>query len=147
MEGLAVKVPGGEELETLAFGLGPGGAVRKGREEHEDHAGEDKEGNGSDLVEDRTLSLAESRETGRGEVKGLAQGDDGEVQGGEVVVEEELTLHEVEGEVVESPAQDGGADLVVEALEGGARVVVAAALPADNGHSLEDSPSDDGSGR
>lgn len=43
-----------------------------------------------------------------------AEGQHGEVQGGEVVMQEELTLHEEEGEVVERPANDQErADFVV----------------------------------
>lgn len=48
------------------------------------------------------------------QVKDRAEAEDGKVEGGEVVVEEELTLHEVEGEVVECPGGDEeAADLVV----------------------------------
>lgn len=42
------------------------------------------------------------------------EGQHGEVQGGEVVMQEELSLHEEEGEVVQSPADDQErADFVV----------------------------------
>lgn len=61
-------------------------------------------------------------------------------------MEEELTLHEEEGEVVQGPAENGAANLVVEALDGGVGVVVAAALPAENGDSLEEDPDGDGGG-
>ena len=35
-----------------------------------------------------------------------AEEEDGEVQGGQVVVEEQLAAHEVEGEVVQRPAHE-----------------------------------------
>ena len=54
------------------------------------------------------------------------------------MVQEELTLHEEEGEVVERPTQDRNADLIVETLEDGVAVVVAATLPSQDRESLED---------
>jgi hypothetical protein len=60
-------------------------------------------------------------------------------------VQEELTLHEEEGEVVECPTKYGNANLVVEALEDGLAVVVAAALPSQDRKRLEYKVQSDGS--
>lgn len=146
MERLAVKVPRRQELDALALGLGPWATICKRSEEHEGDGRESEEGHGSNLVGNGSLLRAEARESGRGVVEDLAQGDDGKVQSGEVMVEEELALHQVEGEVVQSPAKNGDANLIVKALEGDAvRVVVAAALPAYNGDTFEHDPYSDGS--
>lgn len=40
---VAVKVPRGKELDSVALGLGPGAAVGKRREEGEDGGGENQE--------------------------------------------------------------------------------------------------------
>lgn len=58
-------------------------------------------------------------------------------------MQEQLTLHQVEGEVVQSPAEHVGANLIVESLKGGVGIVVAASLPAQDGNALEDNPSKD----
>lgn len=63
------------------------------------------------------------------------------------MVQEQLTIHEVEWEVVESPAQNRGADLVVESLERGVGVIVAAALPAESRNALEENVDNDSESR
>lgn len=60
------------------------------------------------------------------------------------MVKEQLTLHQVEGEVMKSPAEDRSANLVVESLESRAGVVVVAALPSENSNALEDDPDRNG---
>lgn len=145
MEELAVKVPSGEELETVALGLSPGAAVGKRRVQHEDNSGEGQESDSSDPVDDWALAHADAGNTGRGVVKDLAESDDSEVKRREVVVQEELTLHEEEGEVVKRPTENGHANLVIEALERVLGVVAAATLPAQDGDGLEEDPGDDSS--
>lgn len=61
------------------------------------------------------------------------------------MVQEELALHEEEGEVVEGPAKNGHANLIVEALERSLGVVTATTLPAQDGNGLEDDPADNSS--
>lgn len=61
-------------------------------------------------------------------------------------MKEQLTLHQVEGEVVQSPAEHRGTDFVVESLEGGVLVIATASLPSENSNALEQDPDDDGDG-
>lgn len=63
------------------------------------------------------------------------------------MVQEELTLHQVEGEVVQSPSQDRGSDLVVESLEYDVVVVFVVALPAEDSNALEDGVDNNGKSR
>ena len=53
------------------------------------------------------------------------------------MVQKELSLHEIEWEVMERPSQNGCTDLVVEALEGDAVVVTTRPLPSEDSKSLE----------
>lgn len=62
------------------------------------------------------------------------------------MVKEQLTLHQVEGEVVQSPAEHRGTDFVVESLEGGVLVIATASLPSENSNALEENPDDNGDG-
>lgn len=61
-------------------------------------------------------------------------------------MEEELTLHQVEGKVVQGPAKNIGTDLVVETLESGMAVIVAVTLPSENRNALEQHPDSNGHG-
>ena len=134
-ECVAVEVPSGEKLDPLAFSLGPRVAVGQRREQPEDNHGQGKEQNGAESIENNVV-LDKGNPSGQ-KVEHLAEGNDGEVQGREVVMQEELTLHKIEGEVVEGPTEDGGSNLVIEALEDGVSVIIAAALPAENSDALE----------
>lgn len=62
-------------------------------------------------------------------------------------MEEKLAGHEVEWEVVKSPAEKSLANLVIKALEVDIVVVLEAALPSKNGNTLEEDPDDNCSGR
>jgi len=53
------------------------------------------------------------------------------------VVEEELAGHEEEGEVVECPAENEGADFIVESLERNVLVVSTTSLPSKNSEAFE----------
>ncbi len=119
-----------EQLDLIALGLRPGVAVGERREERECGDRQGEEGDSASPVDDRVLLDAKVGNSRGGEIEHLAEGQDSKIQGREIMVEEELALHEIEREVVEGPAEDGGADFVVEPLEGGAAVVIAAALPA-----------------
>ena len=106
VKSIAIKVPGAEELDALAISLSPRAAVCKRRIEGEDGSRENKERDSSNAVDDRCLTSANTRNAGSSVVKKLAKSDDCEVQRGEIVMKEELTLHQVEGKVVQSPAQN-----------------------------------------
>lgn len=103
-EGIAVEIPGAEKLDPLAFSLGPGVTVGQRREQPENDHRQGKEQNGSESIENNLV--LDERDSGCQKVKDLAKGNNGEVQGREVMMQEELTLHEVKGEIVESPSKN-----------------------------------------
>ncbi|KAI9163621.1 LOW QUALITY PROTEIN: hypothetical protein HJFPF1_05242 [Paramyrothecium foliicola] len=145
VESVAVKVPGLEELHTLAFGLGPGAAVGKRSEQSKSSCRETEEGDSSDAVDCAALAAGHSAgDPGCEIVEELGERNDTKVQSGEVVMKEELALHQEEGKVVQSPAENRAANLIVEALHSSVGIIVAAALPADDGQSLKEDP--DGNG-
>ena len=71
-------------------------------------------------------------------VVGLTESQDGEEESREVVVQEELALHQEEWEVVEGPSENKSADLVVETLEWHVVEVLVAALPSQESDTLKD---------
>lgn len=138
VEVVAVPVPSVEELHLLALILGPLVTVAERRIQAEDDDAGSEEDNETGPADDGVLLDAEAGHACGGKVPDLTESDDCEEKSWEVVVQEELTLHEEEGEVVESPAQDRHANLVVETLEDSVAVVVAATLPPQDRESLED---------
>lgn len=71
-ESVAIEVPGGEELDSLALGLGPGAAVGQWSEQGEDGRGENEEGDCGDPVDDGVLADADARNASSEVVKDLA---------------------------------------------------------------------------
>jgi len=136
-ESIAVPIPSAEQLDTVAFRLRPSIAVRQRGKKPEDDNGQGEKYRGASSVDEGALSQTDTGNSGSDEVKDLAESDDGKVQGGEVVMKEELTLHEIEWEVVECPAQHRGADLVIEAFESLVGIVAAAALPPKDSEPLK----------
>jgi hypothetical protein len=104
VKGVAVEIPSAQEFGTLAGGLGPGVSVNQGGVEGEDSNAETKEGGHHSLSDDRLRGETEALDSVEDKVKLLAEDHNGEVEGGEIVVQEELTGHEVEWEVVEEPS-------------------------------------------
>jgi len=86
VEGVAVKVPGGEELDALALRLGPLVAVGKRGEKGECGKRHSQEDNSAHAVENVALLRAHARDPGSDVVKQLAEGDDGKVERREIVV-------------------------------------------------------------
>lgn len=137
VEGVAVPIPCLEKLGSAAVCLGPGVAICHGGVKSENSNAECQENDCTGLSDNGTLTQAESTETSSDKVVDLAHGDDGEVESWEVVVQEKLSLHQEEGEVVEGPPENVGADLVVETLEGDVAVILESALPSQNSETLD----------
>lgn len=137
VEAVAVPVPCFEELDSVAVAPGPSIAVCKRRVQSESDDSESKEDHDAGLTNHWTLTESKSLDPSREKVIDLAKGNDGKVKSREVVVEEELSLHQKEGEVVEEPSENRSANLVVEALECDIVVVSAAPLPAKDSDGLE----------
>jgi hypothetical protein len=93
------KVPVRQPLCTVALRLGPRRAVRERAEVsvHEDDADEEATGD---------LQPHARPERARCEIEYGAPEQDGEVEGREVVVQEELAAHEEEGRVVQRPSSE-----------------------------------------
>lgn len=137
MEGVAIPIPFVEQLCRLALILGPGIAICKRSVHGENGDGRGQEDDSSSLSNDRALSKAKTGEAVRYEIVDLAKTHDGKVQSREVVMQEELTLHQVEREVVEEPAKQRHSNLVVEALERDIAVVLEATLPTNHSEALD----------
>jgi hypothetical protein len=126
VEVVAVPVPSIEELDLLALVLGPLVTIAERCVQTKDNNASSEEYNNTSAADDGVLLDAEATNTSGGKVPDLAKRDDCKEESWEVVVQEELTLHKEEGEVVDCPTTYGNANLVVEALEDSFAVVVAA---------------------
>jgi hypothetical protein len=99
MELITREIPSGHPLRTLALGFRPRAPVRQ-RAKDRVHENDRHDNRGGDLQSDTGAK-------GVGEnVEDRTPEQDREVERGEVVVQEELTGFEEEGEVVEGPAQE-----------------------------------------
>lgn len=130
MKGIAVEIPLVKELDRSARVLCPSIAISQ-RRIH----GEGSDAKGEKQSDECSADLWPALQSQGGDpvgakVKNLAQCHDGEIEGGQVVVQEQLTGHKVEGEVMEGPAEDGRAQLVVKSFEGDIVVIVESALPS-----------------
>ncbi len=132
-EVIAIPIPRLKQLDLLARGLAPRVRIRQWRVQCKSRNGEAKEHNGASGANPLPVLKANTWDAGSEKVVELAQSQDGEVQGWEVVVQEQLALHQEEGEVVECPPEDESSDLVAEAAEDGAFVIVVATLPSEEG--------------
>lgn len=146
-KGVAIPVPRVEEPDPFALCLGPGITVSEGSEQRESNDGQDQEESSGGLVDNGLVLGADAKGSSSHKVEKLTERDDGKIEGWEIVMEEELTAHEEEREVVQCPSQDGSTELIVESLEGGIGIIIAAALPSQDGNGLEDNPDDDGNRR
>lgn len=146
-EGIAVPVPCVVQLDSAALALGPSIAVSQGREKRECDGRDGQDGNSTRLVDNWVAPNTRQGESCGDKVIKLAESYDGKVQCREVVVQEELALHEVEGEIVKSPSKNRCTHFVVETLESGVIVVSKVALPAEDGNTLDENVGDDGSRR
>lgn len=147
IESVAIPIPLVEELHTSTVLLGPLVTIGEWSVESKDDNRECQEYGGCAHANDWLVLECQGANGDAAEVvvKDLCQCNDGEVESREVVVQEELALHEEEGKVVESPAKDDSADFVVKATEGEILVVIAAPLPSEERETFEGNV--DGNGR
>lgn len=109
MDRLPVEVPMWQILGIDALLLGPLARIRQRAKlaetvQHKDH------------VDSRDLNPPCLSKVSRKQIKDGTRAQDGKVEGREVVVQEELTLHEEKGKIVQGPADnEEAADLVVYA--------------------------------
>ena len=137
VEGVAVEIPRSEQLHLVAGIPSPWVAIHKWGVESEHNNAKAQEDCHQSLADQRLRRKAQALDAVCEEVNFLAEDHNGEVKGGEIVVQEELARHEVEWEIVEEPAQNASANLVVKALERSVLVVTTASLPPNNGESLK----------
>lgn len=103
-ESVAIPIPGVEKLDLFASGLGPWVAIGKWGVESESDNAKRQEDDSTELTDEWTFSEANALDTSGNVVVDLAKCDDSKVESGEVVMQEQLTLHQVEWEVVECPS-------------------------------------------
>ena len=132
-ECIAIKIPSVKEFHTLTSLLSPWIAVCQRSIESESKDADSQESHDASPSNRRGIPNSESasKSVGR-EIVYLAQCNNGEIKSWEVVVEEKLTLHEIERKVMKGPAQDRSANFIVKALEVDAVVVIESSLPAKN---------------
>lgn len=145
IESVAVPVPSVKQLDTVAVILGPCTSICDWGVEAKDDDAQSKEDDGTSLANCRAVLETNDGNAVGEEIVDLAESDDAKVKGGEVVMQKELSLHEEERKVVECPAENGSANLIVETLKGNVLVVVAASLPAKNSKTLEGNVESNGS--
>jgi hypothetical protein len=136
-EVVAVPVPCLEQLHAVALALGPLITIRERCVDSENSDSNSKNADSCCLADDGGPLDAENIEAVAHKVVHLTEGHDSEVKRGEVVVQEQLTGHKVEREVVERPSQDRHTNFIVEALEVDVVVVAEATLPAENCETLD----------
>lgn len=136
-ESVAIPIPGIEKLDLFASRLGPRVAIRKRRIHSESDNAERQEDNCTKLANEWAFAETNARNTSRNVVVSLAKCDYSKVESWEVMVQEELALHQVEWEIVKGPSQDRSTDFVVETLEDCIIVVLEPSLPAENSNALE----------
>ena len=137
VEGIAVPVPGVEKLHALALVLCPGVAVSKRGIQSEDRNREGKEKHCCALSNCRVFLETKSAESIADEVIHLAQCQDGEIECWEIMVQEKLAGHEVEGKIVERPSENRHAHLIVETFEGYIGIIAISTLPSENGQTFD----------
>lgn len=137
MECVAVPIPCIEQLHAATVILGPRVAIDQRSVQSESSDTETQEDNRSSLSDERPLTETNAPYACCSKIVHLTQSHDRKVQSREIVMQEKLSLHEEEREVVERPAQDSDAKLVVETLELYILVIVVVPLPSENGKSLE----------
>jgi hypothetical protein len=146
-ESVTIPVPCFEQFGLLASRLSPWVAISQGGVNSKCHNGKCQKYNSPKTAKDRVLTETDARHTSCDIVVYLTQCHDREVKCWEIVMQEELALHQVEWEVMESPCQDHSTNFVVEALENWIVVILVSTLPAENCHTFEDSKDSDCQGR
>ena len=147
MERGAVEIPAIQQLDTLAYILCPRVSVDERGVESEGEDAETKEHCNQCFTDDRLGGQPKTPEPAGDEVKLLGEGNEGEVERGEVVMEEKLASHEVEWEVMECPSDDAGANFVIESLDVVVAVITAVSLPPKGSNSLEENVNGNRRGR
>lgn len=106
VECVTIKVPTIKELHALTSTLCPWISVGQGSIKRKSNDTSSQESHNSSPSNGRSIPDSErTSHSIRCKIVDLAHRDNGKVQGWEVMMEEELTLHEIEWEVVEGPAQ------------------------------------------
>lgn len=138
VEGVAIKVPGAQELHLPASILRPGVAVDKRGVESECEDARRQEQAHQKLANHWLRWQTQGLDTACDEIEFLAENKNSKVKSREVMVEEQLPSHEIEWEVMKEPSKHTGSNLIIEPLEVDVVVVTAVSLPPNNRDSLED---------
>lgn len=147
MECVAIPIPSLEKLDFVASCLSPLVAVCKRRVKTKDNHAECQKDNCPETTNERILAETNTWDTSSDIIVSLAKGDNRKVKSWEVVVQKQLTLHQVEWKVVESPSENHSTDFVIKTLKDSVAVVVEAALPSEDSQTFEDDIEKDGNSR
>lgn len=137
MESVTGKVPRAHQANAFTGTHRPGVSVNKRGIDGEDCDAQNEEFRHDDAADHRFLPYDRQLDTVEDEIERLRQAHDGKVESRKIMVQEQLAGHQIEGEVVERPAEYCCAQFVVETFDIDVLVVVEAALPAEEGDTLE----------
>lgn len=147
MESVAVPIPCVKQLHSGTRILGPCVTIRDWRVKTKDHNAESEEDNSASLSNHWAFAQAHATDPSGDKVVHLTKRNNGKVKGREVVVQEELSLHEEKWEIMESPSKHCRANLVIETLELDVAVIAVTSLPSEHGQALEKDVKADGGSR
>ena len=147
MERVAVPVPSAEEFNLVTSSLSPWVTISEWRVQAKCDNAQAKEEHGTYTAKDRVLPQANTWNTSNDIVVNLTSCNDSKVESWEVVVEEQLTLHEIERKVVECPSENHSTNLIVKSFENGVTVVLETTLPSEDREAFEDNKDYNGQGR
>ena len=132
MEGVAVEVPRAHEFHFSAGFLRPGVSVRDRGVNSECEDAECKEHTHQEFSDHWLGWKSQALNAVCEEVEFLAERKDGKVERREVMVEEQLSSHQEEWEVMEEPSKHIGTNFIIKALEGNVAVIPTMPLPSNN---------------
>ena len=143
---VAIPIPSAEKLDLPASSLRPRVTISKRGVKAEGDDTESQEDNSTGSADPLAGLETKARNAGSDVVVSLTESQDGEEECREVVVQEQLALHQEEWEVVECPSKNKSTDLVVETLEWHVVEVLVSTLPSQESNTLEDGEDGDSNG-
>lgn len=134
---VAVPIPSAKQLCRVALILSPCIAIGERRIDGENRNSNGKEADSCSLADSWVLPQTQSAEPVARKIIHLTERENGEIESGQVVMQEQLTRHQEEGEVMEGPSENAHTHFVIEALEGDIIVITEAALPSNDGKTFD----------
>ena len=143
-EGVTIPVPSVKELHLLACRLCPWITICERRIKSKRNDAKSQKNDCSQTANQRIFTKANAGDTSCNVIIGLTKSDNGKVESREIMMQEQLALHQVEGKVVECPTKYRGTYFVVESFEYRIVVILESSLPPQNSKTLENGEDGDG---